>query len=133
MWIKRGLKHDTFWLADLIMAYATYQKQRVIEVASAKAHHYREEIAAYHRNENEKEERMIEDQMRSRWWRAARSREKAAQIVRHQMSEARLFMWPSHWLFYDNARRAERILQTAETTDGNTVTLTDEDVEFLFS
>ena len=116
------------------MAYATYQKQRVIEVASMAAQKYRSRIAEHDRAENERKEKRIQDAMRPRWWRGSRTREKAEKIVQREELDLCRWSWPKFlWLPYDDAIRAERLLQTAQTTDGDLVTLTDDDVAFLFS
>lgn len=116
------------------MAYATYQKQRVIEAATTMAKLYHSRIAEHDREENERKEKRIQGAMRPRWWRSPRTREKAEKAVAREELESYLWVWPaSMWLTYNGARRAERLLRTAQTTDGDVVTLTDKDVAFLFS
>lgn len=114
------------------MAYATYQKQRVIEAASAIARQYRSRIAEHDRVKLERKEKRIQDAMRPRWWRGQRAREQAEKVVEREELYSYRWIWSVSRLPYDEARRAERLLQTAQTTDGDVVTLTDDDVDFLF-
>ena len=116
------------------MAYATYQKQRVIEAAATTAKKYRSRIAEHDREERERKEKRIQDAMRPRWWRGPRTREKAEKVVEREELDSFLLARPASIRPpYKEARRAERLLKTAQTTDGDVVMLTDGDVAFLFS
>ena len=63
------------------MAYATYQKQRVVEAAETTAKRYRSRIEEHYREENERKEKRIQEAMKARWWRGPRTRDKAAMLV----------------------------------------------------
>ena len=120
------------------MAQATYQKQRVIDAATKTAASYREQITKHYQREKESKEKRIMAAMQPRWWRGARTREKAELIIECEDRDSCLWMYPTAmypaamFLPYDKLERAESILKLAKTTDGESVTLTEGYARFLF-
>jgi hypothetical protein len=68
--------------------------------------------------------------MKPRWWRGARTRENAGLIIEREDRDSCLWMYPDS--MSTQYERANSILKLAKTTDGDSVTLTEEDVKFLF-
>ena len=115
------------------MAQATYQKERVIDAATKTAASYREQITEHYQREKESKEKRILAAMQPKWWRSARTREKAGLIIAREDRESCLWMYPAAmFLPHDKLERAESILKLAKTTDGESVTLTEGDAKFLF-